>query len=136
MKKSNSFLLSRKFQTSNRPPEHRKANDFSLLPLIPSLMNRHRDEKSFFWEEKEKLRDTCARKANNSVAFVYSRERKKGERKKSNILTLILLAFYGNYFPQRPLRRTFVARCTRIPRYPHSGPGTITLFALLFLPRF
>lgn len=130
MKKSNSFLLSRKFQTSNRPPEHRKANDFSLL--IPSLMNRHRDEKSFFWEEKEKLREEGEQLGR---VRLFEGEEKR-ERKKSNILTLILLAFYGNYFPQRPLRRTFVARCTRIPRYPHSGPGTITLFALLFLPRF
>lgn len=57
------------------------------------------DEKSFFHEGKiaRHLREE------DELGRVRLFEKKK-KKKKSNILTLILLAFYGNYFPQRPLR--------------------------------
>lgn len=76
-----------------------KGQQFFYFVFIPFLLNRWEMKNLSF--TKEKLHDTCAKKT-NSVAFVYSKKKKK--KKKSNILTLILLAFYGNYFPQRPLR--------------------------------
>lgn len=75
-----------------------KGQQFFYFVFIPFLLNRWEMKNLSFTKEKLHLREE------DELGRVRLFEKKKKKKKKSNILTLILLAFYGNYFPQRPLR--------------------------------
>lgn len=77
---------------------NRKANNFSTSYLFLSSWIDGRWK--IFLSRRKNARHL---REEDELGRVRLFEKKK-KKKKSNILTLILLAFYGNYFPQRPLR--------------------------------
>lgn len=77
-----------------------KANNFSTSYLFLSSWIDGRWK--IFLSRRKNCTTPARRRRTRSRSFI--RKKKKKKKKKSNILTLILLAFYGNYFPQRPLR--------------------------------